>query len=143
MYIHVLILLNNHQKMVGNISKKIKDVLDIDAMYNNAGDEVPIFENLPNINNIDSSEMNKIADDEIIKITNNVTLNASINKLKFIYINMISNYDFIHKTRAIATYLKTCRDKTIRTTAAPPSFNYKQRVLDDVQGMIHEINSDK
>ena len=139
----IINILNHHQKMVGNISKKIKDVLDIDAMYNNAGDEVPIFENLPNINNIDSSEMNKIADDEIIKITNNVTLNASINKLKFIYINMISNYDFIHKTRAIATYLKTCRDKTIRTTAAPPSFNYKQRVLDDVQGMIHEINSDK
>lgn len=135
-------VLNFQSQIVSNVSETIKQALNINNMYNNAGDDIPEFENLTEIKELDDEEMiktlEKNADTEFNKIMNNNDLLESLNKLRCIYLNMISNYNFIHQTRSIVDYLRICRNASIGYVGKPKTFDTKKHIKGTVDDLVAE-----
>jgi len=136
-------VLNRHTKIIEDVSNRIKMVLNVDNLYNNAGADIPSLEDMPNYENIQLSDTSEIASREFQKILENEDLMKSLNKLRYIYINMVSNYNFIHKTRSIVDHLKLCRNKTIQYTENPKTFDIKKKIKDDIDKIIDDMKGDK
>jgi DNA polymerase elongation subunit (family B) len=132
-------VLNYHTKMVGNVQDKIKKVLNINSMYNDANSMVPSFDELPESENINMDILETTAGCEIDKLINTRSLLESLNKLRYISINMISNYNFIQKTRLIVDYLRQCRNKTIGLKQMPDDFKVKKYIKDNIDDIILEM----
>lgn len=104
-------LYSTNQNMIEALSYKIKKVLDIDNKFNKSGDIVPQWDEIKEVKEIDESALSEIMNEKIKSLMDNKVFWESITKLRFVYVNLVSNYDFIHKTRSIVDYLKTCRNK--------------------------------
>jgi DNA polymerase elongation subunit (family B) len=109
-------VLMKHNDIVYNLSDDIKKFLDIDNKFNNANVDVPTFNELENVDKIDYDKLNNIVESKLMKYLSNDNILHALNKLRFIFINMKSNYSFIHKTYSIIDYLKICRNKKTNTT---------------------------
>jgi len=100
------------------VADKIKESIDINSKYNKSTDdkieEVNIDWILEN-NGIDIRKFDKSLN-EISETNFNLKsekLLKGIADLKFIYYNLVSNYEFIYQIRSIVDYLKLLRNKKI------------------------------
>lgn len=136
----ILSVLNHHAGMVDTVSKYIKDTLGIDKLYNGAGLVVPAqFGYLDHADSVDALIIMKTAEQQINKLLEDEKLSESVNKMKIIYINMLSNYEFIHKTRSIVDHLKACRNKTIGVVIKPDSFDANSFIKDNVDKIVNGL----
>jgi DNA polymerase elongation subunit (family B) len=131
---------NYNANITRRLSEKIKGVLNIDKSYNESGVEVPDFDNLTEVKNIDATELNKDAMSGIDNLVNDVELNKTLNKLLCIYVNLLSNYNFIYKTRSIVDYLKLFRNKSLGLKSVKVGdFNAKKYIQDNVDVIVSEM----
>jgi hypothetical protein len=135
-------IFEQHSKIVNNVQQKIKNILDINSLYNSADEIVPDLDNLDNSKKIDISELENTADKELNSLVSNESSRESLNRLRYIYININSNYDFIHKTRSIIDYLKLCRNNNVGFVN-PKEFNVKKHIKSQVDDIINEFNNMK
>lgn len=134
-------ILNHHIKMVGNIQECIKKTLNIGEMYNEPAAVVPEFNEVCP----DTSALNYIsamAGVEIDNMINNTGLIEALNKMRFIYINIVSNYTFIQKTRLIIDYLKEFRNNSIKLVQKPNDFDINKYIKDNVDDIVCELQSE-
>ena len=75
------------------------------------------------------------------KLSNNTNMITSLNKLRYIYINMVSNYSFIQKTRLIVDYLIQYRNKSIGLTVKPKDFIINDFIKSNVDDIIVEMKN--
>tara|TARA_Y100000389_G_scaffold177908_1_gene190604 strand:- start:694 stop:1830 length:1137 start_codon:yes stop_codon:yes gene_type:complete len=136
-------VLNYHTKMVGTVQNRIKKVLNINNMFNDAESEIPDFVDLPDADSIDMELLEHTAGQEMDQLINNSGLLESLNKLRYIYINMICNYNFIQKTRLIVDYLMQCRNKTIGFKQKPKDFKVNKYIKDNVDDIMLELQNEK
>lgn len=129
--------------IITKVSNKIKNVININESFNEADIELPDFESIAELKNIDDDELNMTADYEIGRLMENEKLSEALNKLRYLYINMLSNYNFIHKTRYIVDYLKIFRNKTIGFKNKPKEFDTKKYIKDNVDDILNEIKIEK
>lgn len=132
-------IIRHNSAMIEKLSNKIKNIINIDNRFNDPNEEVPEFDSIPEVKDINTQELHNTANDEIESLLNNEKLQESINKLRYIYVNMLSNYNFIHKTRLIVEYLKTYRNKSIGLTIKPKKFDTKQYIKDSVDESIKDF----
>ena len=52
---------------------------------------------------------------------------------------MLSNYNFIHKTRSVVDYLKSFRNKTLGIVVKPNAFNAKKYINDNVSEILKDL----
>lgn len=132
-------LLNHQTQIVINISDTIKDMINIDNMYNDANILVPDFADhveLPNII-LNNDMINEKASSEFQRLIDEPDYHTVLCKLRCLYINMLSNYSYIHKTRSIVEYLKTCRDNKIGVILKPSNFNVYKYIKNNVDDIIN------
>ena len=134
-------ILNYHSNMVDTIQTKIKNILDINNSFNEVDDNIPNFEDLPQTGKIDMKNLEKTAIAEMDKLSNNTNMITSLNKLRYIYINMVSNYSFIQKTRLIVDYLIQYRNKSIGLTVKPKDFKINDFIKSNVDDIILEMKN--
>jgi len=135
----IILILNYNTGIISKVSEKIKSIINIDNEFNNPDDQVPLFDAIHEVQNIDMQELNRTATYEIEKLMENETLYTSLNKLRCIYINMLSNYNFIHKTRSVVDYLKSFRNKTLGIVVKPNAFNAKKYINDNVSEILKDL----
>lgn len=138
---NIVDVLNYNMHVIGKVSDKIKTIINIDNKFNNADDVVPTFDCIPGVDNIISEDLDDVAQREINNLMDNEKLYTSLNKLRYIYINLLSNYNFIHKTRSIIDYLKLYRDKILGIKNKPKGFDTKKYIKDNVNDIILEIQN--
>ena len=136
-------VLNYHTKMVGTVQNRIKNALNINNMFNESDSKVPDFVDLPDADAINMELLEHTAGQEMDQLINNSGLLESLNKLRYIYINMICNYNFIQKTRLIVDYLMQCRNKTIGFKQKPKDFKVNKYIKDNVDDIMLEIQNEK
>ena len=134
-------ILNYHSNMVDNIQTKIKNILDINNSFNEVDDDIPNFDDLPQTGKIDMKNLEKTAIAEMDKLSNNTNMISSLNKLRYIYINMVSNYSFIQKTRLIVDYLIHYRNKSIGLVVKPKDFKINDFIKSNVDDIILEMKN--
>jgi len=128
-------LYNLNQNMIETLSQKIKEVIKIDENFNDAGSSVPVWNDIKEIEDIDELELDELMNSKIEELMNNQPFWKAINKLRFIYTNLVSNYEFIHKTRSIVDHLKTCRNK-VSNTYLGKGFDKKSFLKESVDDLI-------
>jgi DNA polymerase elongation subunit (family B) len=133
-------VLNQQTRIINRVSKQIKIALDIDNKYNDAGVEVPEFDTISK-GMIDDTTIAAKAEQEFEKMLDNEELCIGLNKMRYIYLNMISNFHFICKTRQIVDYLKITRNKKIQFVAKPATFDTKSFIKFNVDALVEEIVS--
>ena len=136
-------ILNYHSDMVNTIQTKIKNILDINNSFNDVDANIPDFDDLPQTGKIDMKYLEKTAHTEMDKLVNNTNMITSLNKLRYIYINIVSNYSFIQKTRLIVDYLIQYRNKSIGMISKPKEFVVKDFIKSNVDDIILEMKNDK
>jgi DNA polymerase elongation subunit (family B) len=139
----IVSVLNYNTKMICDVSNKIKQALNIDNMYNDEGVEIPEFANITNSNNINQSEIDKIAQSGVQTLVENSELEDALQAMRYIYINMMSNYSYIHNTRDIVDYLKQCRNRSIGMSVTPSNFNTRSYIKNNVDSIVMEITNSK
>ena len=135
-------VLKFNTNIIEKVSNKIKTVININDSFNESNAEVPDFESIAELKNIDDDELNSTADHEIGRLMENEKLFDALNKMRCLYINMLSNYNFIHKTRYIVDYLKIFRNKSIGFKNKPKEFDSKKYIKDNVDDIINEIKNE-
>jgi DNA polymerase elongation subunit (family B) len=128
-------LYSMNQTMIESLSGKIKNIIKIDEQFNESGDIIPNWEDIAEVENIDEDELDEDMDTKVHELIDNKNFWKTMNKLKFIYINLVSNYVFIYKTRSIVEHLKVCRNKETKTYLGK-GFNKKKHISDSVNDMI-------
>lgn len=110
--------MNNN--IIESVSKHIKLAIDIDNKFNTSVDDSTIelnkdIDKYLLTNNINITEFDKtletIAEEKISEKSEKLI--HGINELKYIYYNLISNYEYVYQTRSIVEYLKQLRNKSI------------------------------
>lgn len=134
-------VLNYQTQIVNNVSNHLKHVLDIDNKYNDANDEIPSFDEISDAK-FNEYDISKKAHCEFESLTNNENMIIALNKLRYIYLNMVSNYHFIHTTRSIVDYLKILRNRNMGFQAKPKSFDPKAFIKQNVDAIVGEMMSD-
>jgi DNA polymerase elongation subunit (family B) len=128
-------LYSTNQNMIETISNQIKNIIQIDDKFNDSKSEVPIWENIIEIKNINETDLNETMNQKIEELMKNTSFWKAVGKMKFIYINLVSNYTFIHKTRSIVDYLKICRNRESHTYLGK-GFDKKTYISNSVNDMI-------
>jgi DNA polymerase elongation subunit (family B) len=139
--VNIISVLNYNTNSIIQVSSVIKEKLNIDNMYNNANEEVPDFDNI-GLENIDSESLDDIALASVHGLFDNEKLFNALNKLRYIYINMLSNYNYIHKTRYIVDHLKILRNASIKFDSKPKSFNVNKYIQTNVDDIIKSLKTD-
>lgn len=100
---------HTNNNIIEKLSKHIKSIINLDS------DQDISLESYIESNNINETDLdtslNEIATNSIKN--NSENLITGINELKFIYHNLISNYEYIYQIRSIVECLKLYRDKKI------------------------------
>lgn len=138
---NLIAILNHHSGMINVVQEKIKKSLNIGNLFNGISEEVPDFDSLAA--DLDNSELDTIARREINNLSNNKMLVESMNKLRYIYINILCNYNFIQKTNLVADYLVQCRNNTISLKPRPKNFDVKKTIKNNVDDILLELKADK
>jgi hypothetical protein len=135
-------VLNYQMSIVNNVSSHLKQILDIDNKYNDACDDIPSFEDLSE-GKYNENDISDKANIEFETLTNNEDMIVALNKLRYIYLNMVSNYHYIHTTRSIVDYLKLLRNKNLGFHNKPKTFDPKAFIKQNVDDIIDEIMSER
>jgi DNA polymerase elongation subunit (family B) len=98
------------QALTETLSENIKSILQIDSKYNESSQEVPEWDDIPETKLIDESKLGEEINEKITELASGPFW-QSVNMLKFIFINLVSNYTFIHQNRSIVDQLKLYRDQ--------------------------------
>jgi hypothetical protein len=118
---NIIKLYHLNNKIIEDVSEHIKTIIDINTQYNDPVEnpkETPITKDIDTIlasNGVDLNEFEKTLEDiaaENIK-QKSESLLSGIDDLKFIYYNLISNYEYIYQIRSIVDYLKQLRNQKI------------------------------
>ncbi len=141
-----------NNKIVDRVSDFIKNEIKIDEKFvdmndNNKNDIEYVAKNLDefmesegndgsNIKNINET-IEKIAEENIEKFDK--PLDDGLKELKFIYFNLISNYEYIYKIRSIVEYLKTLRNKKIRYVKPPPKQEMNKIIKSQMEDSFQEF----
>lgn len=133
-------LLNYNASIVANISDKIKSTININNSFNESDIEVPEFDDIEETKNIDIDDLNRTAQIKVNNLIDDDDLHTSLNNLLCVYINLLSTFSFIHKTRFIVDYLKSYRDKTLGLINNK-TFNTKKYIQDNVDNIINELQN--
>ena len=136
---NIAVVLNHNTNMIGKISSQIKTTIGIDAQFNEPNEQVPDFESLPSVKNIDEEQLEETAHQELYNFLDDDKMLNALNKMRFIYLNILSNYNFIHKTRCVVDYLKLLRNKQIGLKDKPKDFSEKQYVNENVEEILKNI----
>jgi DNA polymerase elongation subunit (family B) len=135
------VVFNYNNNLLEILTNKIKSITEIDESFNEINEIVPEFDDLEHISKININDLNQIAQEKIKYLEDNKLLQDSVNKLLSIYINMVSNYNFIHKTRYIVEYLKSIIVKQINRCDKPTNFNTKKFIQDNINDIISEMSN--
>jgi DNA polymerase elongation subunit (family B) len=125
---------NINNSLIEKISIRIKSTISIDSI-NDAG-EIKKFDIESHLENhgIDSAEFNdsltELADLSIND--NNTVLIKDIDEFRYIYNNLICNYEYIFQIRSIVIYLKQLRDKALYIIKTPI------KTKKDISSMAHD-----
>jgi DNA polymerase elongation subunit (family B) len=110
-------LYHTNNKIIEEIANNIIKKIDLDNKFNTENDILPttkidefLEDNELNLEQY-NKQLNDITDNNISNY--NDKLINGITELKFIYYNLISNYEYIFHVRCIVDYLKSLRDKKI------------------------------
>jgi DNA polymerase elongation subunit (family B) len=125
-----------NSNIIEEVSKHIKTVIDIDNKFDN----VETLDNYLISLNIDADELDQTLD-EIA--TNTIQNKASqllegINELKYIYCNLMGNYEYIYNIRNIADYLKTLRNRKVNNIKPIPKSEVKNLIKSLVSESIND-----
>lgn len=134
--------------IVERVSKYIKDEIKIDEKFvdmndTNKNDIEYISKNLDSYINSNSSDtdidktIEKIAEENITKFDK--SLEDGLKELKFIYFNLVSNYEYIYKIRSIVEYLKTLRNKKIKYIKPPPKEELNKIIKNHMEESYQEF----
>jgi hypothetical protein len=134
-------ILKYHSNMVNIIQTKIKSALDIDNSFNEVDGIIPEFDDLSCDKSIDMKSLEKTAASEMDKLIANNNMLESLNRLRYIYINIVSNYSFIQKTRLIIDYLMQTRNTSIGITTKPKDFDLKPFIKSNVDDILLEMKN--
>lgn len=134
-------ILKYHKHTIDAVQCSIKKSLNINNLYNDSNAIVPEFDDLNKSTKLDMKLLEMIAHNKIDDLINNTELLESLNILRYIYINMLSNYCFIQKTRLIVDYLKQCRNKNIGFIQKPKEFVLKKYINDNVNEIMLEMKN--
>lgn len=102
-----------NQNMIESLTIKIKECINIDNRFNDSGIDIPKWEEIKEVEKIDENELNNIMEKNMKYLSNDKKFWDSMNKLKYIYTNLVTNYKFINEVRCIVSYLKLLRDKEL------------------------------
>ena len=118
---NIIKLYHLNNKIIEDVSEHIKTIIDINTQYNDPVEnpqENPVTKDIDTIlasNGVDLDEFDKTLED--IAAANikqkSDSLLSGIDDLKFIYYNLISNYEYIYQIRSIVDYLKQLRNQKI------------------------------
>ena len=128
--VYISKLCEEHRNIIGNVSNEIKNILDIDSKFMQPHEEIPKYNNLDEIGNIDYEIINNVADKNISQFVENSVFKISLMELKIIYLDLCCAYESVYKVRSIVEYLKLLRNN--RTGI----FNITDQ---DKKKIIHEI----
>jgi DNA polymerase elongation subunit (family B) len=134
-------VLNYQTQIVNNVSNHLKQILDIDNKYNDANSEIPSFDEISN-EKFSECDISTKAHCEFESLSNNEDMLIALNKLRYIYLNMMSNYHFIHTTRSIVDYLKILRNRNMGFQDKPKTFDPKAFIKQNVDDIVGEMMSD-
>jgi DNA polymerase elongation subunit (family B) len=134
----ISIALKFNRDMVKKLSNSIKLSIDIDNKFNEPNAIVPNVIDIKFLQNSDNDELNAMALGEVNNLLNNEKLQLTLNKLKYVYVNMICNYTYINKTKDIVEYLKICRNSKLRIYDSK-SFNIAKLINDSVEDALKKI----
>lgn len=130
-------LYNMQNSIIDVVSKHIKTVTDIDNKFNTSSLEVNNLSSFGGINSIDNldnldNSLNDIAESNVQVQSQKIL--EGIAELKYIYFNLISNYEYIYQTRSIVEHLKTLMNKKLRIVKPPSKV--------DMSKMIEQFTKD-
>jgi len=119
---NIIKLYHINNKIIEDVSEHIKSIIDINSQHNDpiknsegASDIPKDIDTILSSNGVDLDEFDKTLEDiaEINIQKKSGSLLSGIDDLKFIYYNLISNYEYIYQIRSIVDYLKQLRNKKI------------------------------
>lgn len=135
---------HTNNKIIENVADYIKSATNIDQNFNTG---VETTEELAKdidsylvTNGYDIDDFTKTLDDvatQKIKDQSDKIL-AGINELKMIYINLVSNYEYIYRMRSIIDYLKKMRNRTIGLIKPPPKQDLKKMIASMIKETVSE-----
>jgi DNA polymerase elongation subunit (family B) len=111
-------LYHSNNNVIKVVSDHIKSIIDIDNKYNDSVDEngVVLEKDLDlylEPAGVDVNKLNDTLDNIATENINYILIRKGINELKFIYYNLICNYEYIYHVRSIVLCLKAYRNKKI------------------------------
>ena len=86
-------------------------MIDIDNKYNDSNQEVPAWDDIPEVATIDESALGHSICNQVESLAGNTPFADAANKLRSIFLNLVGNYVFVHNARSIVDYLKVQRDR--------------------------------
>lgn len=138
---------HTNNNIIETLSTYIKSVIDIDNMHNGLSEieqKEPMINNIDNylqINNINQNEfdnkLNSLATINIQQKSEKLLL--GISELKFIYYNLMSNYEYIFHIRSIVDCLKIYRDKRIGIIKPMTKINKEKMIAQLINESVAEI----
>lgn len=82
--------------------------------------------------------LNKSADEEFDKQAEKIE--QGLNELKYIYNNLISNYEYVYQIRSIVKHLKSLRDKHFGIIKTPDNKELKNLIKNNVDEMMKNLD---
>lgn len=129
-------VMNFHTNTVEMLSAEIKKRLNIDAKYNGENEEVPEFDDISG--DLDEDELRKMSINKLSDVLQSDEMITSLNKLQYVYVNLVCNYDFIHKTRMIVDYLRKYRNSSNNVVFRPASFDVEAFKKETLKSLLED-----
>jgi DNA polymerase elongation subunit (family B) len=129
--------LNRRSAIIGSVSQYIKDTVGIDTVFNQDGAKVPKWNDYAPIATLNQDTVESKADTAFKAIADDAETQAALRKMRYIYINMVSNAAFIHKTRATVDYLKRKLQVKLRLSGKPKDFNVITHIKANVEALVN------
>jgi DNA polymerase elongation subunit (family B) len=128
--------INNN--IIENVADYIKSNIKIEEITDESSKDINTYleSSGVNITNLDT-RLEKIADENIDKSSKKIFDNIS--EMKFIYYNLLSNYEYIYQIRSIVEYLKVLRNKQINNIKAPSKKDLSKMIEKFVQNTVASL----
>lgn len=109
----IKLLLSSHTNVILNISNKIKQIINVDGKFEEAGDNID-EDIMDKFSEIPDEKLLEDAKKEINKLYRNDKFIESVNLFNTTYKKLIENYINMNKTNLVVDYLKNIRDSKLR-----------------------------
>ena len=135
-------LYHANNNVIEIVSTHIKSIIDIDNKYN---DSTEVDSSAPEkdldtyLTDIDLNEFNATLNVIAEKNIKHDIMLKGINELKFIYYNLMCNYEYIYQIRSIVICLKQERDKKINFIKPMNPIQKKQMIDNMVNETVKDV----